>query len=79
MSNCCALNFAARRLSNSFMGHKVNLFLLLLDLPSLAVVVVAIVGVVLTEDVDAADAALKNVVVSAAAERLREQCISHVC
>lgn len=61
------------------MGHKVNLLLLLLDLPSLAVVVVAIVGVVLTEDVDAADAALKNVVVSAAAERLREQCISHVC
>lgn len=38
-----------------------------------------LLGVVLTEDVDAAaDAALKNVVVSAAAERLREQCISHV-
>lgn len=57
--------------------------MLFLYLPSLAdvvvVVVVAMVGVVLTEDVDAADAALKNVVVSAAAERLREQCISHVC
>lgn len=62
------------------MGHKVNLLLLLFYVPSLAVVVVvAMVGVVLTEDVDAADAALKNVVVSAAAERLREQCISHVC
>lgn len=60
------------------------MFLVFLYLPSLAdvvvvVVVVAMVGVVLTEDVDAADAALKNVVVSAAAERLREQCISHVC
>lgn len=58
------------------------MFMLFLYLPSLAdvvVVVVAMVGVVLTEDVDAADAALKNVVVSAAAERLREQCISHVC
>lgn len=62
------------------MGHKVNLLLLLFYVPSLAVVVVvAMVGVVFTEDVDAADAALKNVVVSAAAERLREQCISHVC
>lgn len=55
------------------------LFLYLPSLADVVVVVVAMVGVVLTEDVDAADAALKNVVVSAAAERLREQCISHVC